>query len=134
MSQFVIYSENSGACVVEHPIDDDMGESDALAEVMMEYSEASYASTIEDAVAASVYVLQQQQARTIRADVKSEGSTYNVRLYDHHGVELPAFVYEARYDGVTMQHDTAISKAYAVRDYLNSLAPSTRNALYLLEA
>jgi hypothetical protein len=67
---------------------------------------------------------------TIDAQVKSEGNTYNVRLYDRHGLELPAFVYEARYDGVSMQHDTAIYKAYAVRDFINSLPPSARVALY----
>jgi len=68
--------------------------------------------------------------RQILAQVKSEGSTYNVRLYDEYGIELPMFVYEARYDGITMQHDTAINKAFAVAQFINQLCPSARNAMY----
>ena len=67
---------------------------------------------------------------TIDAQVKSEGNAYNVRLYDQHGLNLPAFVYESRYDGILWHHDTALAKAYVVCDFINSLPPSARVALY----
>jgi hypothetical protein len=44
----------------------------------------------------------------IQAIITSEGSSYHVRLIDEHGLELPLFVYQAHYDGVTMQHDSAL--------------------------
>lgn len=66
----------------------------------------------------------------IQATVTSEGSTYNVRFIDNYGLGLPAFVCEFRYDGVHMQHDTALFKAYAVRDYINTLSDDARQALY----
>lgn len=68
--------------------------------------------------------------RKIHADVTSEGYSYNIRLYDAHGFELPAFVYEVRYNGETLLHDTAISKVYAVRDFINSLNDATLEAFY----
>ena len=70
--------------------------------------------------------------RLINAQVKQEGSQHVVRLYDQHGIELPMWVHGERYEGadyeVMFKH--AQAKAMAVAEFINSLCPSARNAMY----
>lgn len=66
----------------------------------------------------------------IQAIIKSEGSTYNVRLIDEHGIELPMFVYEARYDDELRSAGLAKAEAKAVCEFINTLCPSARLAMY----
>lgn len=63
----------------------------------------------------------------IEALVKSEGSKYAVRLFDQHGIELPAFVYNNSFMDNAQQ---AMQKCLAVASFINSLSTEAKNDLY----
>lgn len=67
----------------------------------------------------------------LEAHVRMEGSSYTVRLFDMHGLELPAWLYGARFDsGVDGSQTTAYSMASGVAKFINGLGMPARIALY----